>query len=99
MLVEQGEVEVELAREVLVEHRLGDPGPVGDLVHGRRVVAGLDEDGLRGVEQLGAALAARHPLPAGAWCACWSCVSFCRGQAASYGRVTPAAGDAPRTGC
>ena len=39
VLVEQGEVEVELAREVLVEHGLGDPGPLGDVVHRGGVVA------------------------------------------------------------
>jgi len=37
-------VQVELAREVLVQHGLADPGPLGDLVHRRRVVALRDED-------------------------------------------------------
>ena len=55
VLVQQREVEVELAREVLVEHRLGDTGAFGDLVHGGGVVARADEDLLRGLEQLGAA--------------------------------------------
>ena len=55
VLVEQGEVEVELAGEVLVQNGLGDPGPLGDVVHGGRVVAGLDEDVLGRLEQLGAA--------------------------------------------
>ena len=62
--VEQREVEVELAGEVLVEHRLGDPGPLGDVVHRRGVVALGDEHLERGVEQLGAALAARQPAAA-----------------------------------
>ena len=52
--VEQREVEVELAGEVLVEHRLGDPGPLGDVVHRGGVVALGDEHLERGVEQLGA---------------------------------------------
>ena len=52
VLVEQREVEVELAREVLVEHRLADAGALGDVVHRRRVVALGDEDLLGGAEQL-----------------------------------------------
>ena len=43
MLVEQCQVEIELAREVLVQNGFGDSGAIGDLVHGRGVVAGLDE--------------------------------------------------------
>ena len=62
--VEQREVEVELAGEVLVEHRLGDPGPLGDVVHRGGVVALGDEHLERGLEQLGAALAARQPAAA-----------------------------------
>ena len=59
--VEQREVEVELAGEVLVEHRLGDPGPLGDVVHRGGVVALRDEDLESGLEQLGAPLAAGQP--------------------------------------
>ena len=55
VLVQQGEVEVELAREVLVQNGFGHPGPLGDLVHGRGVVARPDEDLLGRLEQLGAA--------------------------------------------
>ena len=88
MLVEQREVEVELAREVLVEHRFGDPGPVGDLVHGGGVVAGLDEHRLGGVEQLGAALAARHPLSAGGRVRAGHACPSAGDRSASYGRVT-----------
>ena len=65
VLVQQRQVEIELAREVLVQNRFGDTGAVGDLVHGRGVIAGLDEDGLGGIQQLGAPLTARHPLSAG----------------------------------
>ncbi len=54
-VVEQGEVEVELAREMLVEHRLADAGPLGDLVHGRCVVAVGDEHVAGGSEELGTA--------------------------------------------
>jgi hypothetical protein len=52
VLLEQREVEVELAREVLVEHRLADAGPVGDVVHRGRVVALRDEDLLRRAQEL-----------------------------------------------
>ncbi len=53
--VEDREVEIELAGEVLVEHGFADPGAVGDLVHRRRVVAVLDEHLLRSTQQLSAA--------------------------------------------
>ncbi len=64
--LEQGEVEVQLAGEVLVEHRLGDPGAFGDVVHGGRVIALRDEHLEGGRQQLRAALAARQPAAAGA---------------------------------
>ena len=48
MQVEQREVELELAREVLVEDRLADSGTLGDLVHRGCVVALSDEDFLGG---------------------------------------------------
>jgi hypothetical protein len=38
-LVEQGQIQVELAGEVLVQHGLADAGPLGDLVHGGGVVS------------------------------------------------------------
>ena len=44
MLVDEGEVELELAGEVLVEHRFGDARAGGDVVHRGLVVAVLDED-------------------------------------------------------
>jgi hypothetical protein len=47
VLVEQRQVELELAREVLVEHGLADPGALGDVVHRGGVVALRDEDLLR----------------------------------------------------
>jgi hypothetical protein len=52
MGVEQREVELELAGEVLVQHRLGDAGAHGDVVHGGGVVALGDEHVLRCGEQL-----------------------------------------------
>ena len=64
--VEEGEVEVELAGEVLVEHRLRDARLVGDVLHRGLVVALGDEDAESRLEQLGAALGPRHPLDAGA---------------------------------
>src|SRR6266487_3325983 len=51
-LIEQGEVQLELSGEVLVEHRLAHPGALGDLVHRGRVVALRDEYLLRRIEQL-----------------------------------------------
>ena len=58
--LQEGEVELPLAREVLVEHRLADPGAVGDLVHGRGVEALRHEDLLRRLEQLEAPRAPRE---------------------------------------
>ena len=58
--VEEGEVEIKLARKVLIEDGLGDAGPFGDDIHARRVVARLDEHGPRGIEHLGAALLLGH---------------------------------------
>ena len=52
MLVEEGQIEVELAREVLVEHGLADAGPLGDVVHRRGVVPLSDENFLGGSQQL-----------------------------------------------
>ena len=52
--VEQVEVQVELAGEVLVEHRLAHAGAVRDLVHPRGVEPAGDEDVPSGREQLGA---------------------------------------------
>src|SRR5690606_7960355 len=65
-LVEECEVEIELAREVLIEHRLGDPRALGDVVHRGRVEALGDEDLERRRQQLGAALAARQARAPGA---------------------------------
>ena len=59
-LVQQREVELELAREVLVEHRFGDAGALGDVVHRRRVVALRHEHLPRGIEQLDAARGTRQ---------------------------------------
>ncbi|SQD99618.1 hypothetical protein FMEAI12_5500011 [Parafrankia sp. Ea1.12] len=61
VLVEQREIEVELAGEVLVEHRLAHPGPLGDLVHRGRVVALGDEHLAGGPKQLEAARCAGEP--------------------------------------
>ena len=56
--VEKVEIEVELAGEVLVENRLGDSGPVGDVIHGCRVVADGGEDLQGGGQDLLTALLA-----------------------------------------
>ncbi|CRK51483.1 hypothetical protein RHCRD62_30147 [Rhodococcus sp. RD6.2] len=50
--LEHCEVEVELAGEVLVQHRLTDARAFGDLVHACRVVSATDEHLARGLEQL-----------------------------------------------
>ena len=63
-LVEQREVEVELAREVLVEHGLGDARPLRDVVHRRGVVALGHEHLEGGLHQLGASLPPGHPATA-----------------------------------
>ena len=62
--VEQREVELELAREVLVEHGLGDAGPLGDVVHRGGVVAVGDEHLLGRGEQLLAARRTGQPAAA-----------------------------------
>nr|BFF02181.1 hypothetical protein GCM10020241_38560 [Streptoalloteichus tenebrarius] len=57
--------ELLLGAQVRVHHRLGDPGHVGDLVHGRRVVAALGEHRGRGVQDLPLPHGAGQPLGAG----------------------------------
>jgi len=64
VLLEQLEVEVPLAGEVLVQHGLADAGSLGDLVHRRGVVTLRDEDLPRGAEQLGPPGAAGQPCTA-----------------------------------
>ena len=59
-LLEQLDVERALAREVLVEHRLGDARRFGDLVHRGRVEALLREAFACDLEELLAALIGRH---------------------------------------
>ena len=61
--IQQCEVELEFAREVLVEHRLRDPGGVGNLVHTGGVIAPVHEDLARLRHDLLAPLLARHPGP------------------------------------
>src|SRR6266851_1412901 len=60
-LIEQGEVELELAREMLVQHGLADASPLGDLVHRRGVVPLRDEDLLGRPKQLPAPGLPRQP--------------------------------------
>src|SRR5690606_16030795 len=61
----QGGVELELAGEVLVEHRLGDARAFGDLVHRGRVIPLLDEHLEGDVEQLSPPSVAGQPSRAG----------------------------------
>src|SRR5260221_1012689 len=60
-LVEQREIEVQVAGEVLIEHGLADAGSLGDLVHGCGVVTLGDEYLLSRPEQLPASCGARQP--------------------------------------
>ncbi|GAB2492984.1 hypothetical protein GCM10026982_17110 [Nocardiopsis aegyptia] len=55
MLLQKGEVELQLAWKVLVQDGLADPGAVGDLVHRGRVVTAGDEDLLSCGQELAAA--------------------------------------------
>jgi hypothetical protein len=59
-VAQQLEVEVPLRVEVLVEHRLGHAGRLGDVVHGRRVEALRGEHLEGGVQQLAAAFGGRQ---------------------------------------
>lgn len=59
-VVEQGDVEIELAWEVLVEDRLAHPCSLGDVVHRCGVVALGDEDFPSGTQHLSAAFLARE---------------------------------------
>ena len=59
--VDQRQVEVELAGEVLVQDRLADGRAVGDVVHGRRVEPLGDEHVLRGAQELQPAGAPGQP--------------------------------------
>ena len=60
-LLEQLDVERTLAREVLVQHRLGDSGRFRDLVHRGGVEALVRETFACDVEELLAPLIGRHP--------------------------------------
>src|SRR4029077_13843179 len=64
-LVPQRQEELELAGEVLVQHGLADAGPVGDVVHGRGVIALRNEHFLGSAEQLPSAGLPRQPR--GCW--------------------------------
>ena len=54
--IQESDVEIELAGEVLVEHRLGYARMIGNVVHARCVVAAGDEDDLGRGQQFGPAL-------------------------------------------
>jgi hypothetical protein len=64
--VHHRQVEVELGREVPVQHRLAHQRAVGDVVHRHVVVALAGEQLLRDGQQLVAALVAAHPRTRGA---------------------------------
>jgi hypothetical protein len=50
--VEQGEVQLQLARKVLIQHWFGDAGALGDVIHRGSVITLCDEHLLRGGQQL-----------------------------------------------
>src|SRR5690606_38535574 len=66
-LVQQREVELQLAREVLIEHRFADAGPHRDLVHRGGMKALSHEDLTRGPQQLGTALITGQAYSAGGY--------------------------------
>jgi hypothetical protein len=55
VLVDKREVQLVLAGEVLVQHRLAHAGAVGDLVHRGGVITLGDEDLAGGAEKLASA--------------------------------------------
>ena len=61
-VVEELEVERPLRGDVLIEHRLGDPGRVGDVVHRGLVEAVLGEQPEGHPEQLGSPAGGRQAL-------------------------------------
>src|SRR5581483_2712076 len=63
-LVQQRQVQLQLAGEVLVEHRLADSGALRDLVHGSGVVPTLDEYLKGRVEKLPPPFVPRQPVAA-----------------------------------
>ena len=67
MLLENGQIQVQLAREVLVENRFTDSGSIGDLVHAGGVETPVDEQIASRLEQLPPALITGHPATAGAF--------------------------------
>jgi len=67
-IVKKGDVQIEFAGEVLIEHGLADACALGDVVHGGGVIALRDEDFAGGTQDLGAALLAgesAQPRPVG----------------------------------
>ncbi|GAA1352109.1 hypothetical protein GCM10009612_10090 [Streptomyces beijiangensis] len=70
MLVEQGQIQIQLAREVLVEHGLAHAGPFGDVVHRSRVVTLRDKNFLGGPKELVASGPARQARAPRARCLC-----------------------------
>src|SRR5207249_683975 len=63
--IDQGQVEVLLRREVVVQDRLGDAGLLGHGLHGHRVEAGVAEHAASDVQQLSPAFRGPHPPPRG----------------------------------
>ena len=58
------QIQLQLARKVLVQNGFADSRAVGDLVHAGRVVAAVDEDVAGDDEQLAATLVAGQPVAA-----------------------------------
>src|SRR5260370_5766358 len=88
-LVEQGQVQVELAGEVLVQDGFADAGPLGDLIHGGGVVPLRYEDLERRVQEL------PPPFVPGQPRAAWPCIRGCGQGSVSGGRPRPHAAFEP----
>lgn len=56
--VQEVQVELAFAGEVLIEHRLGDASRLGDVIHGRGVVTALGKNVVGHAEELGMPLSA-----------------------------------------
>ena len=67
MLLQHGQIQVQLAREVLVKNRFTDSGSISDLVHTGGVETPIDKQIAGRFEQLPPALVTGHPATAGAF--------------------------------
>ncbi len=64
MPLQHRQIQLQLGRKVLVEHRFAHAGPVRDLIHTCGVVTAVDEHLAGGDEKLPAAFVTREPVSA-----------------------------------